>query len=70
MNKTIDRIVEASKLPLSIVIVGVGQADFTNMASNNYFRTLYHVILFNCGQSMCMFLNQIIMLKSGTQTEC
>ena len=40
MNKTIDRIVEASKLPLSIVIVGVGQADFTNMASNNYFRTL------------------------------
>jgi len=33
MNKTIDRIVEASKLPLSIVIVGVGRADFANMVS-------------------------------------
>ena len=31
MNKTIDRIVEASRLPLSVVIVGVGKADFANM---------------------------------------
>ena len=31
MNQTIDRIVEASKLPLSIVIVGVGEADFSKM---------------------------------------
>ena len=34
MGKTIDRIVEASKLPLSIVIVGVGRADFSNMVSS------------------------------------
>lgn len=31
MSRTVDRIVEASKLPLSIVIVGVGGADFSNM---------------------------------------
>ena len=31
MNETVDLIVEGSKLPLSIVIIGVGNADFTNM---------------------------------------
>ena len=31
MQKTIDEIVAASKLPLSIVIVGVGKADFDAM---------------------------------------
>ena len=31
MNETIDLIVEASKLPLSIVIVGIGNANFANM---------------------------------------
>ncbi len=31
MSRTTDRIVAASKLPLSIVIVGVGGADFTKM---------------------------------------
>ena len=31
MNETIDCIVEASKLPLSIIIIEVGNADFTNM---------------------------------------
>ena len=31
MDKTIDRIVKASTLPLSIVIVGVGAADFSAM---------------------------------------
>ena len=33
MARTVDRIVTASKLPLSIVIVGVGAADFSNMVS-------------------------------------
>lgn len=31
MQQTIDAIVAASGLPLSIVIVGVGQADFSSM---------------------------------------
>ena len=31
MDKTIDEIVRGSSLPLSIIIVGVGDADFTSM---------------------------------------
>jgi hypothetical protein len=31
MDNTIAEIVKASRLPLSIIIVGVGGADFTNM---------------------------------------
>ena len=31
MNETINSIVEGSKLPLSIIIIGIGDADFSNM---------------------------------------
>jgi len=31
MEKTIDQIVRGSSLPLSIIIVGVGEADFSSM---------------------------------------
>ena len=31
MNKTIDEIVRGSGLPLAIIIVGVGEEDFTAM---------------------------------------
>jgi hypothetical protein len=31
MNKTIDEIVRGSSTPLSIIIVGVGQEDFSSM---------------------------------------
>ena len=31
MNQTVDKIIQASNLPLSIIIVGVGNADFSNM---------------------------------------
>ena len=31
MADTIDALVRASKLPMSVIIVGVGQADFTDM---------------------------------------
>ena len=35
MTDTVDRIVAASRLPLSIVIVGVGGADFKNMVRSS-----------------------------------
>jgi vacuolar-type H+-ATPase subunit F/Vma7 len=31
MQKTIDEIVRGSALPLSVIIVGVGEADFSSM---------------------------------------
>ena len=31
MNETVNAIVEASFLPISIIIIGIGYADFTNM---------------------------------------
>ena len=31
MRETIDQIVEASKMPLSIIIIGIGDANFDNM---------------------------------------
>ena len=31
MRETIDQIVDASKLPLSIIIIGIGDANFDNM---------------------------------------
>lgn len=31
MADTIDALVRSSKLPMSVIIVGVGQADFTDM---------------------------------------
>lgn len=31
MDKTVDLIVKAGSLPLSIIIVGIGKADFANM---------------------------------------
>ena len=34
MEETIDCIVEGSKLPLSIVIIGIGGADFSNMVNS------------------------------------
>ena len=45
MDSTVDTIVAASRLPMSIVIVGVGEAKFQNMVSlgthlNIYGKTL------------------------------
>ena len=31
MDETIDSLVEASYLPISVIIIGIGDADFTNM---------------------------------------
>ncbi len=57
MSRTVDRIVAASTLPLSIVIVGVGNADFSNMVhvmivaihnvrNNQLWTTLYTLLYF------------------------
>ena len=37
MRQTVDRIVRASSLPLSVVIVGVGGADFSNMVGRGLY---------------------------------
>jgi len=31
MDNTIDTIIQAAYLPISIIIIGIGDADFTNM---------------------------------------
>ena len=43
MERTVDQIVKASVLPLSIVIVGVGSADFTAMVCKLYNIRNFHV---------------------------
>ena len=45
MKQTVDCIVQASSLPLSMVIVGVGGADFSNMVSKG-FSTYYSLLIF------------------------
>ena len=45
MANTVDRIVAASKLPLSIVIVEVGGADFKNMVSTRTLMAYMYVYL-------------------------
>ena len=57
MSQTIDRIVEASKLPLSIVIVGVGYADFSKMV---YFKNGILI-----GEVLFTDFNKFILLKGS-----
>jgi hypothetical protein len=42
MDSTISALVEASNLPLSVLIVGVGQADFSNMNALDADNTKLH----------------------------
>ena len=48
MANTVDRIVDASNLPLSIVIVGVGGADFTNMVSQSHNFNIWFTVSLVC----------------------
>ncbi len=44
MAQTCDVLVEAAKLPLSIIIIGIGSADFNNMVilgKKNFYYTLF-----------------------------
>ena len=40
MDDTIDELVEGSFLPLSVIIIGVGNADFSNMINLDYDNNL------------------------------
>lgn len=42
MDKTVDLLVQHCNLPLSIIIVGVGNADFTNMNTLDGDNGLYN----------------------------
>ena len=57
MNRTVDRIVAASKLPLSIVIVGVGGADFSNMVSEHSMSDCTVIDFSHSLLSLCPFLH-------------
>jgi hypothetical protein len=48
MSQTIDVLVDAAKLPLSVIIVGIGNADFSNMVilGKNYFLIFISYMLF------------------------
>ena len=41
MDQTVDKIIQAANLPLSIIIVGVGTADFSNMGTLDGDNGLY-----------------------------
>ena len=41
MDQTVDKIIEAASLPLSIIIVGVGSANFDNMSKLDGDNGLY-----------------------------
>ena len=45
MTHTSDALVEASHLPLSVIIIGIGSADFTNMTILGN-RKLYLILNF------------------------
>ena len=45
MYDAIDRIVKASTLPLSIIIVGVGDADFSAMVSRVQLFTIFYWLI-------------------------
>ena len=72
MQQTIDVLVEASRLPISIVIVGIGNEDFTNMhllddaevVSSNGERPSRDVLQFvemqKCGNDMEVLTEEVL----------
>ena len=75
MNQTIDHIVEASELPMSIIIVGIGNADFSMMeeldgdnkglksgSGKNAKRDIVQFVSFNkfCNQPMEVFASHVL----------
>lgn len=56
MNPTIDLIVRNCNLPLSIIIVGVGNADFTNMNTLDGDNGLYDSNGNKCARDIVQFV--------------
>ena len=54
MNDTIKKIIDCSDLPLSIIIVGVGNADFSNMEELDGVKIFVFILL--------MFVNLRILI--------
>ncbi len=65
MERTVDRIVAASKLPLSIVIVGVGGADFSNMVHRGLIASnMVHMRLITIWYTFTYFMMQNHMIHT------
>lgn len=56
MQKTIDLVCQATNLPLSIIIVGVGQADFANMQKLDGDGGLYNNLGLKAGRDIVQFV--------------
>lgn len=56
MDRTIDLIIQAAQLPLSIIIVGVGNADFSNMNKLDGDNGLYGSNGVRCPRDLVQFV--------------
>ena len=56
MDQTIDRIIQAANLPLSVIIVGVGNADFENMTKLDGDNGLYGHNGVRCPRDLVQFV--------------
>jgi hypothetical protein len=56
MDQTIDRIIQGSQLPLSIIIVGVGNADFSSMNRLDGDNGLYNSNGTRCPRDIVQFV--------------
>ena len=56
MDRTIDLVIQAAQLPLSIIIVGVGNADFTNMNKLDGDNGLYGSNGVRCPRDLVQFV--------------
>ena len=56
MDKTIELIIQAAHLPLSIIIVGIGNADFANMNKLDGDNGLYGMNGVKCPRDIVQFV--------------
>lgn len=56
MDRTIDLVIQAANLPLSIIIVGIGNADFSNMDKLDGDNGLYGTNGVKCPRDLVQFV--------------